>query len=115
MSPKLFLVVVCLIGIAQNAYASEATMPVANQKFISLQSQRNLAYKNRQAPAVPPRFFALNSGQKMIPIGRRPSPQAAQIDAEAPTPRQIANKPATPGTMTREQAHQLLSLFAAAD
>lgn len=112
MLPKLLLAMVAMMVSAGHVYAAEATMPVANQKFISLHGQRNLAAKNRTRPNIPPRFFALNAGQKMMPLAKRANPAVERNPVAMP----VATKPVAAGDMSKEErAHQLLSLFAAAD
>lgn len=119
MSPKLFFITAAMLFFSQvSATASEATKPVPQQKYFSLHSARNMAYKNREVRPQPPKFFLLGQGQRMIPLkrGGAEAKPAAEVSA-APAPVVLTKpKPEALLDMNKtEQAHQLLSIFAAAD
>lgn len=114
-----------LLCFPAEGFASQATKPAplpAGGKFISLQAERNLAAGNKPKIGNNGQFLALNNRPKFFALRGRtaagPALAKAPLSAAPLAAHEQPTKPAgsvATREMTREQAHQLLSIFAAAD
>lgn len=95
--------------------AGEASTPVAGQSM-SLHAARSLAVANRQPSAAPPKFYPLAKNRAaLVPARRLAAAQPVVVGGDIVSEAQLPTVSAGASAMTRERAHQILSLFSGAD
>lgn len=105
------LLALMILAISAAPLAAAEKINPAASKFMSLEAARNLALGKKPKTDVPARFIPLAKA-KFIPLSRRAAPAVPIKNTSEEIPPIPTGDKSTTKPLSKDQAHQIISIFA---